>query len=62
MIEEILKNKERVFNKNGESVNIDSVMIFDNGKVEQHFYHADDLHENEKFEQGSFGACYWCCC
>ena len=45
MIEEILKNKERVFNKNGESVNIDSVMIFDNGKVEQHFYHADDLHE-----------------
>lgn len=45
MIEKILSNKEKVFNIKNEIVNIDSIMIFDNGNVEKHFYHKDDLHE-----------------
>jgi len=45
MLNEILKKKEKVFSKFGENVNIDSVMLESNGKVESHFFKEDDLHE-----------------
>lgn len=41
----ILENKEKVFNRFGKNVAIDSVMVKDNNSYFQHFYKPDGLHE-----------------
>ena len=45
LFEKILTNKEKVFNKFGENVSIDSIIIEENNKVFSHFYNKDSLHE-----------------
>ena len=45
LIEKIKIQKEKVFTSNGNNVNIDSIMLDDNGKLQSHFYKPDDLHE-----------------
>ena len=45
MLEKILSNKERTFNIYGNNINVDSIMVYDNGLFESHFYKPDSLHE-----------------
>ena len=44
-LDEILKQKEKVFTSTGENVKIDSIMIEKDGEVAMHFYRPDGLHE-----------------
>lgn len=45
MIKEILKNKEQICNNTGKNINIDSIMIYDNGIKESYFFKDDSMHE-----------------
>ena len=45
LFNKILENKEKVLNKFNENVNIDSIIIENNGQVFSHFYKEDSLHE-----------------
>lgn len=45
MLEKILKRKKQLEEENNRFINIDSIMLFDNGKEEQKFFKDDGLHE-----------------
>jgi len=45
VIKEIIKNKEKLEKDIGKSINIDSIMLNDNGVEEKYFFKQDSLHE-----------------
>lgn len=45
LIDKIKSQKEKVYTSTGESVNIDSIMIDDNGDIQSYFYKPEELHQ-----------------
>lgn len=50
LLDKILLNKEKVFNKFGDNVNIDSIIVFDNNEVQEYFFKNEDIQGLRNFE------------